>query len=154
MTVVDQASRVPRLDQAALSRLAGALDRPVLIAAFLFGSQARGTAGPLSDVDVAVLHADGLSPRERLDLRLGLATDAAAALGTSEVDLVLLNSAPPLLRDRVFRDAAVLLDREPLATSRFRDETEREFAATEPDREELSRRLRRRIREGSFGRHS
>lgn len=76
-----------------------------MIAAFLFGSQARGSAGPLSDLDVAILHLDGLGPRERLDLRLGLAAAGGAALATGEVDIVLLNGAPPLLRDRALRDA-------------------------------------------------
>jgi predicted nucleotidyltransferase len=106
MTVVDQASRVPAVDAAAISRLTDALDRPGVLAAFLFGSQARGTAGLLSDIDVAVLHTEEITPRQRLDLRLDLASRAGAALGTGEIDVVLLNGAPPLLRDRVLGDAS------------------------------------------------
>lgn len=154
MTVVDQDFRVPPLDDSALSRLASALESPEVVAAFLFGSQARGTAGPLSDIDVAILHVDGLSPRGRLDLRLGLATEASAALATEEIDMVLLNGAPPLLRDRVMRDAIALIDRAPDVTRSFREATERDYAATESEREDLSLRLRRRMREGSFGRRS
>jgi uncharacterized protein len=152
MTVVDQASRVPQLDEAAISRLAGALDSPEVVAAFLFGSQARGTAGPLSDVDVAILHADGLNQRERLDLRLALAADAGATLGTQEIDVVLLNGAPPLLRHRVLRDAIPLVDRTPDVTRRFRETTERDYVATESQRKDLALQLRRRVGEGSFGR--
>jgi predicted nucleotidyltransferase len=152
MTVVDQTARVPPLDGAAISRLTAALDRPEVIAAFLFGSQARGSAGPLSDVDVAILHPDGLDARGRLDLHLHLAAAAGAALSTGEVDVVLLNGAPPLLRDRVLRDAVVLIDRDPAVTLRFREQTAREYQAGEAGRRELSRRLRRRIEEGSFGR--
>jgi predicted nucleotidyltransferase len=95
MAVVDQISRVPPLDAAAISRLTSVLDRPDVVASFLFGSQARGTARPLSDVDVAILHVDGLTARARLDHQLGLMTEGGAALATGEVDVVLLNGAPP-----------------------------------------------------------
>ncbi len=40
--------------------------------AFLFGSQARGTAGPLSDVDIAVLIADNAAGEGPLSYRLVL----------------------------------------------------------------------------------
>jgi predicted nucleotidyltransferase len=152
MTVVDQTSRVPVVDATTISRLTDALDRPEVLAAYLFGSQARGTAGPLSDIDVAILHTDTLGPSRRLDLRLELISRAATALATAEVDVVLLNGAPALLRDRALRDGLVLIDRDPALTASFRQDTAREYAAGEPDRDELSRRLRRRIQDGSFGR--
>jgi hypothetical protein len=152
MSVVDETSRVAPLDEAALGRLTIALDRPEVLSAFLFGSQARGGAGPLSDVDVAILHREPMSADRRLDLRLALMALAGAALGTDEIDLVLLNGAPALLRDRVLRYAVVLIDREPAATLALRRETALEYAATESERQELSRRIRRRLREGSFGR--
>jgi predicted nucleotidyltransferase len=152
MTVVDQTSRVPVVDDATISRLTEALHRPEVLAAYLFGSQARGTAGPLSDIDVAILHDGALGPSRRLDLRLELMSRAASALATGEIDVVLLNGAPALLRDRVLRDGLVLIDRDPALTAGFRQDTAREYAAGERDRIELSRRLRRRIQDGSFGR--
>jgi predicted nucleotidyltransferase len=46
--------------------LSAALDRPSVVSALLFGSQATGKAGPLSDVDLAVwLDRD---PRTRIKL--------------------------------------------------------------------------------------
>lgn len=60
MVVIDEKERVPPLDEAALERLSHALDREGVIAAMLIGSQARGTTGPLSDVDIAVPY--GMSP--------------------------------------------------------------------------------------------
>jgi hypothetical protein len=152
MTVVDESSRVPALDAAAMSRLASALDRPEVMAAFLFGSQARGTAGPLSDVDVAILHDPGLASRERLDLRLALAASAEAALGTSEVDIVLLNGAPPLLRHRAIRDGIRFLDRRPEKRIGFEVRTMNDYVDTEPLRRLLSSRLRTSIAEDRFGR--
>jgi hypothetical protein len=153
MTVIDQTSRVPTLDREAIARLAGAVEHPEVLAAFLIGSQARGSAGPLSDIDVAILHAPGLSSGERLDLRLLLGASAGAALRTSEVDIVLLNGAPPLLRHRALRDGIRLLDRQPKERIRFEVQTLNDYVDTEHLRSLLSRRLRRRIAEDRFGRH-
>jgi predicted nucleotidyltransferase len=152
MTVVDQRSRVPPLDAAARGRLAHALDRPGLSAAYLIGSQARESSGPLSDVDIAVLHDPRLSAAAALSLRLALARAAAAALATGEVDVVLVNAASPLLRHRVVRDGRLLLDHDPSARIAFQATALRDYLDTQPLRAELRRGLRRRLREGRFGR--
>lgn len=154
MTVVDQSSRVPELDAAARRRLAAALDRPEVIAAFLIGSRARGSAGPLSDVDLAILHRPQMSSRDRLALRLSLGASAGAALGTSEIDIVLLNDAPPLLRHRALRDGIRLVDREPRQRIRFQVRTLNNYVDTEPLRRLMARRLRKSVAEDSFGRRA
>lgn len=152
MTLIDERSRVPDLDAAATRRLAGALARPEVLAAFLIGSRARGDAGRFSDIDVAVIHTEGLDADQRLALRLGLLADATDALGTEEVDVVLLNEAPPAMRHDALREAVVLFDRDSDARLRFQLEAFHEYVDTEPLRELSSRRLRGRIREGRFGR--
>lgn len=63
--VVHEKSRVPAIDEAALEELADALNHDGVVAAMLIGSQARGTAGPLSDVDIAVWHDPKLDARGR-----------------------------------------------------------------------------------------
>ncbi len=80
--------------------------------ALVFGSHARGTARPDSDVDVAI----GVAGGAPLPLvRLGtLAADLEAAAG-SPVDLVLLDDAPPSLAYRVFRDGRTIFVRDPQA---------------------------------------
>lgn len=138
MTIVDETSRVPALDADSLARLGAALDRPEVVAGFLIGSQARGSAGPLSDVDVAVLHNPALTPSERLDLRLSLAASAAAALGTPEVDIVLLNAAPALMRHEALRDAVVLVDRDPDARVMFQVQALHDYVDSAPLRELFS----------------
>ena len=152
MTVVNEKSRVAPLDAATLERLSGALDRDGVVAAMLIGSQARGTAGPLSDVDIAVWHDPGLDPRARFDLRLDLAESAARALQTDEVDLVLLNGAPPLMRQRSIRDGKRLVERDPDERVRLETRAILDYLDTEPLRAELGRGMRRRMREGRFGR--
>jgi predicted nucleotidyltransferase len=154
MTVVDQRSRVPELDRRATESLIAALDREEVLVAFLIGSQARGSAGPLSDIDVAVLHSPGLSPKAAFALRLELARAAGAALGTAEVDIVVVNGASPLLRHRVAQDGRLLLDRDPVARVRFRADALRDYLDTEPMRTALAAGLRHRLEEGRFGRHT
>lgn len=152
MTVVDERFEVPPLDAEALQRLATALDRDGVVAAMLIGSQARASAGPLSDVDIGVWHDPDLGPGERLDLRLELAAAAAAALRTDEVDVVLLNRATPLMRHRAIRDAQRLVERDRGARVRMEAKGILDYLDTKPLRAELARGTRHRIEEGRFGR--
>lgn len=152
MTVIDERARVPPLDDAALGRLARVFDRDGVVAAMLIGSQARGTAGPLSDVDVAFWHEPSLNDAELLALRLELARDAAGALGTDEVDVLPLNRASPLIRHRAIRDGRRLLERDRKACVRLEARAIVEYLDTIPLRAELARGQRNRIREGRFGR--
>jgi predicted nucleotidyltransferase len=81
--------------------------RQVLVAradvrlAYVFGSTVRGQARASSDVDVAVLFEPEPGPRD-LD---SLTTDLQMAAGRA-VDLVVLNTAPPLLAHRIIKDRA------------------------------------------------
>jgi predicted nucleotidyltransferase len=152
MVVIDEKERVPPLDDAALQRLSHALDCEGVIAAMLIGSQARGTPGPLSDVDIAVWHEPGLDPAGRLQLQLKLTRLASETLRTNEVDIIMLNQAPPLLRHRAIRDRKLLVERDPVARVRLDARALLDYLDTEPLRAEMSRGLRKRIREGRFGR--
>lgn len=152
MVVINEKSRVPPIDEAALERLSHALDQEGVVAAMLIGSQARGTVGPLSDVDIAIWHDPALDPRGRLDLQLKLAGEAGWALGTDEIDIVLLNHAPPLMCHRAIRDAKRLVERDHDERVRLETRAILGYLDTVPLRDELGRGLRRRIREGRFGR--
>lgn len=88
-----------------------------LVCVYLYGSQARGTAGPASDVDLAVLYAvdppdalEGWSPDWVADLerRLGRSVDVVA-LGRAPVDLV----------HRVLRDGVLVGEWDRAARIRF-----------------------------------
>lgn len=88
-----------------------------LIAAYLFGSVARGGAGASSDADVAVLL--GRRPASTLmDQPYDLADDLRGLL-RRQVDLVVLDAAPPDLVHRVLRDGILLVDRDRSRRVRF-----------------------------------
>jgi uncharacterized protein len=152
MTLVDERAVVPPLDEAALERLASACDHEDVIAAMLIGSQARGNPGTLSDIDVGVWHAPGLDAGSRLRLRLDLSQQAAKAVGSNEVDIILLNDASPLMRHRAIRDRRLLLQRDPKTRVRLETRALIDYLDTAPLRAELARGLRHRIEEGRFGR--
>ena len=75
--------------------------------AYLFGSRARGQAGPLSDTDVAVY----LDRRiKHGDYRLKLMEKLAKIIKSDNLDLVVLNQAPPLLRHEIIKYGRILKD--------------------------------------------
>jgi predicted nucleotidyltransferase len=71
--------------------------REGVVSLYLFGSHAEGRAHRESDVDLGVLLDRGALPgaRDRFDAALLLSTRLQAALGGRQVDLVVLNDAPP-----------------------------------------------------------
>lgn len=78
-------------------------DSSSVVSAYLFGSHSEGRAHRESDVDVAVLlrHSALDSAAARFEERLRLIGLLSQALGTSAVDVVVLNDAPPLLGRRI-----------------------------------------------------
>lgn len=81
-----------------------------LIAAYLYGSQARGEAGRGSDVDVALLYRTPPA-RTLASPVLQLEGELERELGLP-VETVALNDAPPDLVHRILRDGILLLDRD------------------------------------------
>ncbi len=96
-----------------LDALRSALEAdPAVQLAVLFGSAARGALTRRSDLDIGVT---GVPP-SRLP---ALAVTLARAAGR-EVDLIPLDSTPPLLRFEIARGGVLLLERSPNLWSDFR----------------------------------
>lgn len=105
---------------AAVASLLEADDR--FCAAFVFGSAARGTRRPDSDVDLGVIYRDRQA-RDSVEAeflavlgRLGIAAGA-------DVHLVDLESAGHVLRFQVFRDGRKLFDRDGRRTAGLHERT-------------------------------
>ncbi len=79
---------------------------------------------------------------------------ACDALGTDNVDVVLLNRAPIVLRHEVFREGKPLLVRDPEALARFRLESSREFLDTIPLRRMFEEAFFHRVRRDGFARQA
>lgn len=120
--------------------------------AYLFGSQATGKAGPLSDVDIAVLFAEGLSDRERFRLRCHLIAELMGVFRRNDVDVVDLAEASPVLRNHVRKYGQLLYCVDDRLRVRFQTEALRDYLDTKPIREVQQRYLFKRILEGKYGR--
>jgi uncharacterized protein len=88
---------------------------PPLRLAILFGTRARGTARPDSDLDLAIIPVDAALSLRDENL---LVANLERATGV-EVDLVRLDRATPALRWRIARDGIVLLSNPPHLAPRF-----------------------------------
>jgi len=80
-----------------------------IVAAYVFGSQATGEAGPHSDVDVAVLLYE--ASEQNFD-SLQFIIDLEHSL-EQNVDLVVLNHSGEPIKHQVRRDGRVVFDRDP-----------------------------------------
>ena len=83
------------------ARLADICDRYGVAKLEIFGSQARGTAGPDSDIDVLYT----LRPGRRLGWEIEQFADELTELFGRQVDLVSLRSLHPLLQPSVLAEA-------------------------------------------------
>jgi hypothetical protein len=79
--------------------------QPHILAVYLFGSYAKGTATQASDVDVALLLDRDVDLRQNVTYRLEQTTALEEALTANRghVDVVILNQAPLVLRHQVFK---------------------------------------------------
>lgn len=95
------------------------VDRRGVVAAYLFGSVARGQARADSDVDVAVLLTAGEpNSSAAFDELFALQDDLEERLHR-RVDLVAMNGAPLDLLHRVLRDGVLVCDADPGRRAEF-----------------------------------
>jgi len=103
---------------------------PEIIAVYLYGSRARGTATARSDVDLGVLYRAAPVPSLET-LPFDIEAELERGLG-APVEIVVLNDAPVDLVHRVLRDGTLLLDRDPSRRIRFEVKARNEFFDLQP----------------------
>ncbi len=114
----------------ALEHYFASLDGVVL--AYLFGSHARGRAWAHSDVDVAVLLEGHPDDDRCFDMRLEVIGGLMGILPTNDVDVLILNQAPPAFRYAVLRDGILLFCRDRQAMIEFRVRALNEYLDFKP----------------------
>ena len=118
--------------------------------AYLFGSQADDTAGPLSDIDIGVLFADSLSQQELFRRRLRLISDLIGLFHSNRIEVVMLNQAPPALRFNVIKQGKVLHNEDEALRVRCEVGILSEFLDTQPLRRLYRERLFEAVESGGF----
>jgi uncharacterized protein len=114
----------------------------------VFGSRARGTERPDSDLDVAVLPSVGDDPTVRRKLQTGLAVAFAELAPEGRVDVILLDEVSDLIRQRVLETGRLLICRDPAAFRDLRVRTMREYGDREWVRELMLAAQKRRLEQG------
>jgi len=107
--------------------------RPEILAAYLYGSHAKGRAGRHSDVDIGILLQER---RGRPEIRIpptyevDVAGEIAGTVGDERVEVVILNSAPPLLAYEATRHGHRLFARRSRPVMRFELRTRQRYLDT------------------------
>jgi predicted nucleotidyltransferase len=109
---------------------------PALRLAILFGSTARGTQTPASDVDIAILPLDELELQARLSVAAG-----------REVDLVLLDTCTTVLGFRIAKEGIALCG-DAVDVNLFRARAAIEYADIEPQLRQAEQRFLERLQRG------
>ena len=79
-----------------------------IVALYIFGSLAEEQLKPLSDLDFGVLLSASLDRRRRWEKLLDLLGQFNDILQTDEVDLVLMNDAPPRFSHRILKTGRLI----------------------------------------------
>lgn len=95
--------------EALVSKLGEACPAARVVLMYLHGAHAQGTQSHLSDIDIAVLleASAGRHRKAHLDLLLAL----QEVCGREDLDLVVLNAAGPIIKDRVVRHGRLVYSR-------------------------------------------
>jgi predicted nucleotidyltransferase len=123
-------------------------DIPGISVLVVFGSRARGTHRPDSDLDVAVLPAPDADSEARRHLQARIAAALADLAPEGRVDVVILDEAGDVLRQRVMETGRVLLCRDLEAWKELRVRTMREYGDREWARRLFRQAQRRRLISG------
>ncbi len=108
------------------------LARYPVIAAYIYGSVARGTVLPTSDVDVALVLRQSLPPYERFQLELAIEAEIEDATGLSPIDVRVINDAPIRVRGRIIRDGILVYEGDRRQRLIWQVQTYQQFLDFEP----------------------
>ena len=121
-----------------------------IVAAYLFGSVARGQTHALSDVDIAVLLDPDIDRQTSVERQLELMV-MLDDIADREVQVTLLNRAPPLLAYQVIRDGILLYERSRHERIAFEVRTMKVYFDFKPRLEFFNQTLLKRIQEVGLG---
>ena len=106
-------------------------NRAEIVAAYLFGSVAAGKAHKFSDVDVALLLAEGVDPDKAWDITLEAMGEAETAF-KRRADVVILNQAGLVVGFQILKTGRVIFERDRDARCRFEMRLRSEYYDYQP----------------------
>lgn len=123
-----------------------------VVALYLFGSRATGSAGPLSDIDIAILLNEGLGKDTYWDKMTFYWDKANEILHSDEVSFVLLNTAPLTIQYGVITESKVMYSRDEDTRFFFEEKIIDKYMDFRPVLDEYDKEFLKQIKEGTaFG---
>ncbi|GAB4548712.1 MAG: hypothetical protein Kow0063_43630 [Anaerolineae bacterium] len=95
--------------------------------AYVYGSVARGTVTPFSDVDIALVLSEPLPPYERLKLEMEIEAAIEDASALRDMDVRVIDQAPLLVRGKVVQEGVRLYERDQARRVAFEVETRKRY---------------------------
>ena len=135
-------------------QIADIMEKHDVIVGYLFGSAARGTMGPRSDIDVAVYFDEVKIPEEKqFAEKLAISSEIAGAFKVRDADVIILNNTtnPVLLYESVLNGEPIFVKDSELKTRLARFALH-QYEDTRYLRETSYRILHEQIKSGLFGR--
>lgn len=117
---------------------------------YLFGSRAAGRAGPISDYDFAILLKKN-GKRDFLDEQIFFTKELGGVLHTSNVDVLILNEAPPRVAHQVLKYGKVIFQRKNKSRALFEAKTENMYLDYKYFYEIGDKFLLKSLEDGTFG---
>lgn len=112
-----------------------------VVFAYLFGSQANGKTGPMSDIDIAVYFNTKLNSNQRFNQKFRLMADLSGLLKKEEIDIVALNDAYPLLAHRILKYGRLIYCQDIKQEKNYEDRAIGEYLDWQPYLEEQTKQL-------------
>lgn len=123
------------------------MDKNEVIVAYLFGSAVTGKEGLKKDIDIAVLVNDE-SAKRYIEIYSEIYFDLIKLLNRENIDVVIINEAPLLLRMEVLRNKKIIYERDITKRVDFEARTIIEYLDWKPMCEFFINDLEEKIREG------
>ncbi|MBS4022231.1 MAG: nucleotidyltransferase domain-containing protein [Dethiobacter sp.] len=133
----------------AREKLGGIFAKYDLVAVYLFGSRADGTATQKSDYDFGLLFTETPSFEEAVLLEMDIANEASRVLNT-DVDTMILNSASIEMKFIVIKQGVVVYANDDDLRTDFEDVAIRDYLDFKPFLDTYRKEVRDAIKEGDF----
>ncbi len=121
-------------------------DKTEVLCVYLFGSAASEKENIYSDVDIAVLYNDSVPPSRYSDIRINISIDLSLLLDRN-VDVTVLNEAPPYLKFQVIRNGIRIYEKPNRESRTFEARSILEYFDFAPIKNMMESSLIKRIKE-------
>ncbi|MBU1987772.1 MAG: nucleotidyltransferase domain-containing protein [Patescibacteria group bacterium] len=103
-----------------------------IIFAYVFGSQASGKTGKMSDIDIAVYFSEQTSKQDRFDNKHKLMAEFSNFFKKEDIDVVALNDSYPLLSHRILKYGKLIYCKDIKKEKEYEDKAIGEYLDWEP----------------------